>query len=107
MQRLTPPQPMHLVRAVGGRATAARFVLAVPAYAAGHFTALVREHNWPPRWQSQWPQRSGAAASLETRQRWREGSGFQALPLNLPGAVAHADRWRKQRAAAGQPAGRV
>jgi hypothetical protein len=46
---------MHLVRKGGTHSTGRnkRPAAAAPAvsYPAGFFTALIREHNWPPRWQ--------------------------------------------------------
>jgi hypothetical protein len=47
---------MHLVRKgtthSNGRTRRAAAAAAAPvSYPAGYFTALIREHNWPPQWQ--------------------------------------------------------
>jgi hypothetical protein len=59
------------------------------AYPAGFFCELIRRHNWPPSFESQLAvpgRRSAAAAEL------RAGGGYDAHPLNLPGAVQHLER---------------
>jgi hypothetical protein len=47
---------MHLVRKgtthSNGRSGRAAAAAAAPvSYPTGHFTALIRQHNWPPQWQ--------------------------------------------------------
>ena len=43
----------HRVRKRPSRA-AQPVAMALPTYAPGHFTALIRAHNWPPRFSPQY-----------------------------------------------------
>jgi hypothetical protein len=45
--------PLHHVRPARRRARVPLVEPAAPVYEAGHFTALVRRHNWPPRFEPQ------------------------------------------------------
>ena len=83
------------------RATAATVPCAA-VVPAGFFTALVRQHNWPPQWQP----------SVDPPDPWRNnrvkaqacraaGAGFSAghATLGLEGAREHVARWQAKAAA--------
>lgn len=97
--------PPHLVRrpdAAGRKACSRRKVAAEPAaYPPGYFLALVRQHNWPPRFEPSCHGDGGRAARLQAQSRaMREaGLGYETLPLNLPGAQEHVQRWAAQKVA--------
>ena len=51
----THGKPLHLARPGHRRARAAAAPVSLAApYEAGHFTELIRRHDWPPRWQAQY-----------------------------------------------------
>jgi len=56
-------------------------------YPRGYFTALVRQHNWPPSFEPTMPALADSAARSGVNSR--ANGGFDSMPLNLPGAVAH------------------
>lgn len=58
-------------------------------YAPGYFCALIRQHNWPPFFQSRgWASSRHAPPHVISAQS-RNGSGHAAYPLGLPGAKVH------------------
>jgi hypothetical protein len=86
----------HVNRPADKRAKAAPPTLA-KAYPVGFFTQLVRDHKWPPSFESQFSAagRDSAALSLRAQQQRQDGSNaWESMPLNLPGAVEHLARWK-------------
>lgn len=63
------------------------------SYPAGHFTALIRQYDWPPRFESQFhyssmeaDRKRGAAAAREAAQQRGVGWGVGTMVLpNTPG----------------------
>ena len=66
---------------------------AVPDYPPGHFTGLVRAHNWPPRWEPQIPLRSApdwsaiSTANREIRQQRGETGTIVGLSKASDAAI--------------------
>ncbi len=73
-----------------------------PDRGAGFFSALVRQHDWPPGFVSAWPANGVNTALLAqaSRANREAGVGFAGAGLRLPGAAEHIERWRKQRTVA-------
>lgn len=89
-------KPLHTHRQGGvHRNGSVRRGTPVKDYPQGYFTALIREHNWPPRWMPSMVAdvRPGAAdAARNAAQRNRElGRGHGSVPLNLPGAAKYVE----------------
>lgn len=64
-------------------------------YSPGHFTELIRAHNWPPRFEPMADMNSGEfyraqAASAAREQAKAEGKGWGAGTIVLPGTPKHA-----------------
>ena len=92
-------KPLHAHRP-GGTTTKRRKQHGPAAdYAPGYFTADIREHNWPPRFESRgdWRSKRDAAPHVIS-ERSRAGQGFDANPLGLPGAVPHVKQWESRKA---------
>ena len=74
---------------------------AAPAadYYPGYFTALIREQNWPPMFESRgnWSSARHAAPHVISAQS-RGNAGFDAHPIGLPGAKEHTTRWEAHQA---------
>jgi hypothetical protein len=64
-------------------------------YAPGYFTELIRKHDWPPSFESEWVRPKGYHSSLllsiYARENKERGVGHAGLPLNLPGAAQYTD----------------
>jgi hypothetical protein len=74
---------------------------AAAEYPPGHFTALVRLHNWPPRFKpAMTTDRRLDAQNEATRKMLAAGKGFASVTLGLPGAAQHIQRWRHDKPAA-------
>jgi hypothetical protein len=70
-------------------------------YPDGYFTALVRQHDWPPQFKpAVTVDRRLDAQNKATRQMLAAGKGFASVTLGLPGAAEHIQRWRHDRPAA-------
>ena len=97
-------KPSHVLRApdaAGRKACSRRKAVATPArqYAPGFFTALVRQHDWPPAFKpSMTKDRSLAVQNDATREMLAAGRGFASVDLGLPGAAEHIKRWRRESA---------
>lgn len=87
----------HIVRPAdaAGRAAATKHkraaVQAQPAvrYPAGYFLALVREHNWPPRFE---PRIEWGGPAKRSPDQTRANGGFDTHALGLPGALPYTSR---------------
>jgi hypothetical protein len=67
-----------------------------PAYEPGHFTALVRRHDWPPRFQSRLPLVSAPDwSAISTANRERRVA--QGDPGTIVGLTQKADEMIRQR----------
>lgn len=66
------------------------------AYPPGFFSELVRQHNWPPMFESQFiAGRDTAVNSLSAQKQRQAGNhAWEAMPLNLAGAAEHVERWK-------------
>jgi hypothetical protein len=58
-------------------------------YPAGHFLALVREHNWPPRFE---PRIEWGGPAKRSPDQTRANGGFDTHALGLPGALPYTTR---------------
>lgn len=91
-------KPAHVVRspdAAGRKACSKRKVVAAPARqcAPGFFTALVREHDWPPQFASSWSRDRQYGPQADASRALREsGRGHAGRPLGLPGSVPYISR---------------
>ena len=68
----------------------------LPGYEPGFFTALIREHNWPPMWQPSTRTDEPAAAPMRSIKcsqqkdtRAAKGIGWADGTINLPRTPTH------------------
>jgi hypothetical protein len=56
-----------------------------PQYAPGHFTALIRAHDWPPRWQPllKWAPKADLSAISSRNREQRLARGESGTIVNL------------------------
>lgn len=92
---MKPSKPIHAMRYSPRKPKPA----ATPAreYAPGYFTALIRRHNWPPRFEAAIVTGPLAYSRLAA-QVFRTGTGFDAHPLGLPGATPYVVAWEARKA---------
>lgn len=65
-------------------------------YPRGYFTELIRRHDWPPRFAP--AAVPGALAYSRLSIPVRNGTGFDAHPLGLPGATPYVVAWEARKA---------